>query len=519
MTRKDSTLFISVGFAVVILLLIALTIIASLRLADIDKKQERFVQQDTAKFELFQAMRKIVRERTLILLTVVREKDAFVIDDEFMHFNALARDFILQRQRVEKIQLYPDEKRLFDEAMAIIRITAPLQAEIMQNIIETQGLKSDALIKRDIPLEKELWRIFDDLVRTSQSHLAKEALENEHANRRASAMIVALGVLAVLIALIAMARVVQHTREYQKALRSEKELAEMTLQSIGDAVIVADKDGYITFINFAAQKMLGCSKQQAEGKPLRTYYDVLEEDGRFRSDHIAYKDFMVGPAVSVSRYHVLKLSTGSECIIEDVVAPMHDSDGSFMGNTIIFRDVTQTRLIEQQLSWQALHDPLTGLANRLQFETRLKEMLLQARRSNIEHVLLMIDLDNFKPVNDTCGHMAGDMLLKLIASKLTEKMRKSDTLARLGGDEFGVLLDGCSLSQAEAIAEVLRSEVGDLDFSWEGIHFHIGASIGLSVISSRSNSAESVMRQADDACYAAKKAGRNRVNIYQFPSA
>ncbi|MFO7604139.1 MAG: diguanylate cyclase, partial [Gammaproteobacteria bacterium] len=418
------------------------------------------------------------------------------------------------RGRLEDMSLYPDEQRLYEQAMDIIRVTAPLQEEIIQNSIDDEHPVHDALLKRDIPLEKELWRVFDELLEASQAHLAEEAWQNEQANRRASIMVVALGILAVIIALIAMVRVVQHTREHHEALRTEKEHAEMTLSSIGDAVIVVNEEGNITFINFAAQKMLGCSAAQAVGKPLRRYYDVLTEEGRLREHHIAFDSFLTGPAVSVSRHHVLKLPSGSECIIEDVIAPMHDRHGNFLGNTIIFRDVTQARLIEQRLSWQALHDPLTGLPNRLQFETKFKEMLLQVHRSNVEHVMLVIDLDNFKPVNDTCGHMAGDMLLKEIANTLTHKMRKSDTLARLGGDEFAVLLDGCSVKQAEVIAESLRRAIEQLEFSWEGHSFQVGASIGLCAINRRSSSFETVMSQADSACYAAKKAGRNRVNVF-----
>jgi len=516
MSKKSATRSISIGFVIVILLLIILTSIAALRLSAIDRSQERFVQQDTVKFEILQAMRKIVRERTLTMLTMVRRTDPFDLDDEFMHFNQLAREFIKLRHRFEKIKIHPDEKILFDRAMALIRVSAPLQDRIIQDIVNGRIGKSNVLIERDITLEKKLWSVFDELIAASQVHLKNVATANERENRRASATIVILGILAVIIAIIAMVRVIQHAGNYQRALRGEKEFAEMTLSSIGDAVIATDYEGNITFINLAAQKMLGYTTVQTKGKSLRRFFDILSEDSRHKENHLAFEDFMDGPAVSVSRYHVLKLANGSECIIEDVVSPMHDGDGNFLGNTVIFRDVTQTRLIEQQLSWRALHDPLTGLANRFQLETRLKETLVQAKRNNNEHVLLMIDLDNFKPVNDTCGHMAGDMLLKKIANTLTQKMRKSDTLARLGGDEFVVLLDGCALKQAESIAETLRSEIQNLDFTWEGHSFKVGASIGLSLINSSCTTTETIMKQADDACYSAKKAGRNRINVYSL---
>lgn len=511
MASKDSRRSIITGFIIVIGLLITLTAIASLRLADIDQKQEQFFKHETTKFEIFQAMRKIARERTLIIFTAMHETDVFARDEALMRFNGLAREFIKLRLRLEHLALYPDEDEHFEKAKSIIRRTSPLQDEIMRHLVEDNMQAANALIRLDIPREQELWHVFDEVVAASQQHLAEVATANDLANRRATVTIIILGIFAVIISLLAMVRVIQQVRDYQQALRSEKDFAEMTLSSIGDAVIAADKEGKITFINLAAQKILGCTAPQATGKPLRRYYDVLTEDGRRREDHIAFEHFMDGPVASVAHYHVLKLDTGAELIIEDVISPMHDGHGEFLGNTIIFRDVTQARLFEQQLSWQALHDPLTGLANRLQFESRLKEMITEVHHKDIEHVLLVIDLDNFKPVNDTSGHMAGDMLLKEVARTLAGKMRKSDTLARLGGDEFAILLDGCSVEQAMGLAESIRTEIENIDFSWKGQRFNISASIGVTLIDKKSTSGESIFTQADEACYAAKAQGRNRV--------
>lgn len=511
MAKIDSTRLISIGFAIVIILLISLTVIASSRLQELNRKREHFLQHDTAKFEIFQSMRKIVRERTLMVFTISRDTDPFQLDNEFMHFNALAREFIRLRIQISKMQLYPDEKKHFEQARDIIKVTAPLQNKIIADFIDGDVEQANTFIIQDIPLEKKLWQVFDNLLHASQAHLAREAAANERDNRRATISIIILGILAVVISFVVMLRITRHTKKYQQALEKEKEFAETTLSSIGDAVIAVNSEELITFINLAAQKVLECTEREAIGQPLKNVYNVAPESESKKARHLAFEQFMDGPSVSVSRYSVLTLKNGKEYLIEDVVAPMHDSEGYYMGSTIIFRDVTEAREAERQLSWQALHDPLTGLANRLHFETRLNEMHQQACHSKVEHALLIIDLDNFKPVNDTCGHIAGDMLLKEIADTLSHKKRKSDVLARLGGDEFAVLLNDCSVNKAVEIAEDMRQAIYDLVFDWEDRRFTISASIGVSAIDCSCDSSERIIQQADNACYAAKKAGRNQV--------
>jgi diguanylate cyclase (GGDEF)-like protein len=168
-----------------------------------------------------------------------------------------------------------------------------------------------------------------------------------------------------------------------------------------------------------------------------------------------------------------------------------------------------------EISHQASHDPLTDLINRREFEHRLQRVLETARTEQVEHALCYVDLDQFKIVNDTCGHAAGDELLRQVARLARQQIRERDTLARLGGDEFGVLMERCSLPQARRAVSALRQAIADFCFEWENTSFRVGVSIGLASITEASESVGAVLRAADSACYAAKKTGRNRIHAYQ----
>ncbi len=180
----------------------------------------------------------------------------------------------------------------------------------------------------------------------------------------------------------------------------------------------------------------------------------------------------------------------------------------------VVRDVTERRALLAEAHHHARHDDLTGLLNRREFERRLKELFQSAKAENARHVLLYVDLDQFKIVNDSCGHMAGDELLRQIAARTQKEVRKNDTFARLGGDEFGVLLENCQMDLALEIAEKLRESIAGFRFRWEERTFDISASIGVCAITQASESPVAVLGNADAACYIAKNKGRNRVQLF-----
>ncbi|OCR01884.1 diguanylate kinase [Oscillatoriales cyanobacterium USR001] len=314
---------------------------------------------------------------------------------------------------------------------------------------------------------------------------------------------------------VSIQRDVTERKQMEQALFKEKELAQVTLQSIGDGVITTNAGDLISSLNPMAEKLTGWSTTEAKGLPLCKVLKIVNEITREPLENITQIALWEDRIVDEANNGILIARSGREFAIDHSVAPIHASDGQIIGAVVVFRDVTQVRTQARQLSWQATHDALTGLVNRREFEYQLEQAIMAAKNLNEHHILLYLDLDRFKIVNDTCGHGAGDELLRQVSQLFKSKIRKTDMLARLGGDEFATLLYHCPLECGLQIAESLLRCTQTFRFAWEGKTFSIGVSIGLVVVNIDSTSTSCVLTAADIACYAAKDKGRNRVQVYQ----
>lgn len=310
-------------------------------------------------------------------------------------------------------------------------------------------------------------------------------------------------------------RDISELRQTREALHQEKELALVTLQSIGDGVITTDANGRIQYLNPSAEKLLGVSTEQAMAQHHRDVLKLVDELSGESLDDLVQLCLGLDSGVAHASEGVLLKEDGSRYHLKVTVAPMHDHYGLVVGAVLVLHDITEVMGMARQLSYQASHDMLTGLYNRRVFEKRVDEAIRSAYEKQDSHALLYMDLDQFKVVNDTCGHKAGDELLQQLASLMREKVRDRDILARLGGDEFGLLLEHCPLPKAEAIAESLRSAIRDFRFIWGDKAFDVGVSIGVVAIESNSGNMAYVLAAADAACYIAKDNGRNRLHVYQ----
>lgn len=304
-------------------------------------------------------------------------------------------------------------------------------------------------------------------------------------------------------------------RRVTDALFEQKQRAEITLRSIGDAVITTDVAGRIEFMNSAAERLSGWTFAEARDRPITEVLHLIEtETGEPVATHL-HEAIADNRVVSFGRETDLVRRDGSKMGIDNSAAPILHPDGTVAGGVLIFRDVSAARDFTRQRSWEAAHDVLTGLVNRREFESRIEASVASAKNAGKSHVVCYMDLDQFKVVNDTCGHAAGDDLLRELAALLQTRIRKSDTLARLGGDEFGLILEGCSLERAQLIAADLLAAVGDYRFNADAKVFTIGVSIGLAAITAATDSSAEVLSMADTACYWAKEQGRNRVSVYR----
>ncbi|HEX8611522.1 MAG TPA: EAL domain-containing protein [Telluria sp.] len=303
--------------------------------------------------------------------------------------------------------------------------------------------------------------------------------------------------------------------EAEERIAQHERLAEVTLRAIGDAVIRTDALGRTTFMNRAAEALTGWSADIAAGHPIDLILPIHEANAGGTSEHPVHKSLRLKQSIGVSKNAQLVTVSGRLIDIEDAVSPIWNDDGELIGSVVVFRDVSHERRMTQQMSWQAKHDGLTGLVNRAEFESIVSAALLHSKEEGQLHALLYMDMDRFKVVNDTCGHAAGDMLLKVLCKLIHAEMRDADVLARLGGDELGALLLNCPLPQAEEVAESLRRAVEQFRFVWDERTFDIGISIGLVEINDESVSTTELLVAADQACYLAKENGGNRVQVYR----
>ncbi len=305
----------------------------------------------------------------------------------------------------------------------------------------------------------------------------------------------------------------QRIEERTAALLAEKERATVTLQSIGDGVITTDVAGRIEYLNPVAEQLTGWTSRDAKGLSLREVFQIVDDFSRAPIANPVDKVLDTGETVGLLGDAVLIAKSGKEFAIEETAAPIRDAGGSITGVVLAFHDVSRSRQIAAQLSYQATHDELTGLYNRREFENKLYQAVQTAYSQGKQHAFLYMDMDQFKIVNDTCGHVAGDELLRTLSGLLQNKLRAGDTLGRLGGDEFGILLENCPPAAAATIAQNLCELASDFRFAWQGKTFAVSLSIGVVNFGSRAMSVSEILSAADTACYIAKENGRNRIHV------
>jgi diguanylate cyclase (GGDEF)-like protein/PAS domain S-box-containing protein len=302
---------------------------------------------------------------------------------------------------------------------------------------------------------------------------------------------------------------------YEEALFKEKESAQITLQSIGDGVIPTDARSVVEYLNPVAEELTGWRLEDAQGRTIDEIFRGFHEETCEPLENPLSVSIRRARAIKSVRPTLLIRRDGNELYIESCASPIRDGSGGVAGGVLVFHDVSESRELNRKLSYHASHDILTGLVNRREFELRLERALKSAKASEALYALCHLDLDQFKIINDNCGHSAGDALLHQVGALLKSKIRWRDTVARLGGDEFGILLESCSLDEAMRTADGLRDAIRNYKFVWEERTFRLGASVGVVPISPDNEDVAALLSAADSACAAAKEAGRNRIYSFQ----
>ena len=316
-------------------------------------------------------------------------------------------------------------------------------------------------------------------------------------------------------AILTIARDVSHRKSMEVSLSRSKRQAQYTLESISEGVITTDNEGRIDYMNLSAESIIGINRDDAAGHRVGELFTVVDDADRRSLGDPVDRCLALRRRVNMGRRAVMISMDGEqEHSVEITASPIRGPGNSISGAVVVFHDVSELRGLTRKMSYQATHDPLTGLINRREFERRLDSAIDSALAEEAAHMLFYMDLDRFKAVNDTCGHLAGDNMLREVAGLIRDEVRDSDYVGRLGGDEFGAILIGCPIDKARQIANDICVAVADYRFVWKDKIFNIGISIGLVEISHVSGSLQDVMSAADSACYVAKQDGRGQIHIY-----
>ena len=499
-----------------LILMAAIAAIGLTRMAAINGRMNVIVNQHNVKTDLVGAMRNAARERSISLHRMALMQDAFDRDEEYRYFREKAAEFLLARDALKAMRLSALEQKTLEESQKLTRHSTLIQEEIYELVVGQQLAQANArLLMEAVPAQNQVLATLSKLLEY-QRNATNEAVGFARSEyEKAFYSMSGLGLLSIGLGVVIAVMVVRRTALAEKALFHEKERAEVTLHSITDAVITANGIGLIEYMNPIAEQLTGWAIDEARGQPIDQVFYVLNEISREVIKNLITSCTIEGRVVNINQHGVLVARDGTEYAIEDSTAPMRDSSGTVIGYVVIFHDVSHARRLTRQLFWQANHDALTGLGNRLEFESVMAQMWESAKFHNKQHALVYMDLDQFKIVNDTCGHAAGDELLRQLAVIISAKVREGDSLFRLGGDEFAILLNGCPVNRAEEIANEIRILIEQFRFVWQGKAFGVGVSIGLVPITADSVSVAFLLGAADAACYAAKEKGRNRVQVYE----
>lgn len=289
------------------------------------------------------------------------------------------------------------------------------------------------------------------------------------------------------------------------------------LDALPDAVLTSDRAGNTEFLNRAAERLTGHSREAVVGRPLGEVLPLESDVDGIPLESPASVCLRAQAPLGPFEARLLDGDEADRRVLTISAAPVRDAGGVATGAVLIARDVTHARQVTQRLTHEATHDPLTGLVNRAEFERRLARALAGTVREGAEHALGFLDLDGFKRINDACGHIAGDELLRQVSDILRRRMRGRDTVGRLGGDEFGMLLEHCSPARAARIAELVRKAISDHRFTCGTETYRVGASIGIVPVRDNGACPIDVLRAADEACYLAKRQGGNLVRLRTLP--
>ena len=525
MSAKRPIFQLSLGFAAILLLLTATAVTAIVRINLIQDEFKDLVETHNLKIEIINSMRSTIRDRMVAMNKMVLQEDPFDRDETAMAYDVLAVRFVGFRNKLETLPLDSEEKDSLEVLRKLTTVVTPLNNRVVEHLREGRTDEARKLLLAEaLPAQEAVLAQADRILLHLKSDAAKrEAETGKDTSRTRLLMIVltfiALG-LSLLITILVLTRAKRERAilmgefdEMRKVVHSRQQRLETILDNAAEGIMTFDRNGLIRSFNRAAERLFGYTEAEIAGKDLSVLIPPTEAPDRrdgylehfMRSEIqrlLGHEGEVIGRQRNGTRFPLaLKVS---EIVIED--EPLY---------TALVADISERKALMEHLKKMAEQDGLTGLYNRTYFQQELERVVERARRARESFALLYIDLDNFKYVNDTLGHAAGDKLLIEVADILSHRARKGDLIVRLGGDEFTVLLYAVHPDQIGAIAESFRKALADYYFKHAGKRVDIGCSIGVANITPEVESASQVLSQADVACHLAKCGGRNRIHVFE----
>ena len=507
-----SSLLLIMSFSVILLVTFGSLAFISFQIKAIQGQINEIVTNNNKKSRLLVEMQQAARERSLALYSMVSIKDPFEYDNVLMKYQNYAEIFIKARQAFLAMSLSKTELDLIEKQGQLSRLAVPLQ-NIIIKLLDKDRFRDavNILIKKSIPAQNAVLSQISKIIDFQNNSNKNIVLQLEQRLSYNLYLIVVLSIIILLLTIITSAYVISKISKTEKQLHFEKELAQTTINSIGDGVITVNKDYLIKTINPVAEVLADVKSKDVLNKNILSIY---EDESNKQHSKIGDDILNKKGERSIFDFSLTK-KDGAKFEVEHTVAPITDQSKKILGAVIILRDVTKVRTMEKRLSYQASHDSLTGLINRREFELQLQLAIRKAQTNEVSHSICFLDLDKFKIINDTSGHAAGDEFLKQISKTIQSILRKTDILARLGGDEFAILLDSCSIHKAKTICNQIIKTIKNTRFSWDNNSFETGASIGIFPITKLTASSSEVMSSVDAACYEAKNKGRNRIQVFE----
>jgi len=506
----------SFSLAIVMGALVLILVNGALILNTSRQRIESVVFDHQHKAWLLSELRQIANERTYSIQKMLLMSDPIAISEELTHFNDLTGKYIGKRRELIKLTLNPEESTLLAQQAILIKKNSRRQTDIGKLIHNQDFAQAKReLLESVLPAQSKVFALTEKLGQLQESASRNAVTEAQHIYNHIMFFIIFLSITILIVLIVVASKVSKRLHKTEDDIHYEKERSITALESIADAVITTDASGNIHQLNQAAIKLLDVKPDDITNKPLENYFSFKTR----LTDHLdanpARQVIKNGESIRLHEDTYLIVKENEELAIELSAAPICDREKQIIGAVLVIKDISEMRALTNELAHQVRHDSLTGLLNRREFENRLEQTINEIRRYYDEQAwFCYLDLDQFKIINDTCGHLAGDELLKQIAFKLISIIREVDHIGRMGGDEFTIVLKRCDKSTATKIMERIRNELHDMRFCWDNKCFTVTVSIGIVEITPQCGNVYDVLKAADTACYIAKEEGRNRIHLF-----